>query len=60
MPSDAVFEIDFDHQARADQAEAIPGVERTGWRTLSFVPRDGVDLQTYMRSILGLAGSLPV
>lgn len=60
MPSGAVFEIDFDHQARADQAEAIPGLERTGWRTVRFEPGDGVELQTFMRSILGLAGSLPV
>lgn len=60
MPAGAVFEIDFDHQARADQAQVMPGVERVGWRTLRFSPGDGVELQTYLRSVLGLAGNLPV
>jgi D-amino peptidase len=60
MPTGADFEIDFDHQARADQAQVLPGVERTGWRTLRFQPAHGVDLQRYMRGIIGLAGSLPV
>jgi len=59
MPDGAVFEIDFDHQSRAAQAEALPGCERVGWRSLRFKPANGVELQTWMRLIIGLAASPP-
>lgn len=58
LKSNATVEIDFDHQSRAAQAEQIPGVERTAWRTISLQPTDGLELARYMRSILTAAGSL--
>jgi D-amino peptidase len=59
MPAGAVFEIDFDHQSRAAQAESLPGCERAGWRTLRFAPANGVELQSWLRLIIGLAANPP-
>src|SRR5947209_9020120 len=34
-------EVEFDHQARADQCGYIPGVERAGERAVAYTPADG-------------------
>ncbi|HLL51293.1 MAG TPA: M55 family metallopeptidase [Thermomicrobiales bacterium] len=34
-------ELEFDHQARADQAVLVPGVSRTGERSVAWIPEDG-------------------
>ena len=34
-------ELEFDHQARADQAIQVPGVSRTGERSVSWIPENG-------------------
>jgi D-amino peptidase len=35
-------ELEFDHQAHADQAEHVPGVSRTGERSVAWIPEDGL------------------
>jgi len=51
----ATIELVFDHQARADQAELCPGVERTGERTIAFRPSDGLELCRTFRAVMKLA-----
>lgn len=34
-------ELEFQHQAHADQAAYVPGVSRTGERTIAWIPEDG-------------------
>jgi D-amino peptidase len=55
----ATVEIDLDHQSRVTQVEKFPGVERTGWRSFSFKPADGLELARYMRALLTAAGNPP-
>ena len=52
LPADAVIEIEFEHQTRADQASYIPGVERGGERFVTFRPKDGVDFAHTFRAIV--------
>ena len=49
-------ELEFDHQARADQAELLPGTTRTGERAISFNPADGVEFNVMFRAACKLAG----
>jgi len=49
-------ELEFDHQARADQAELLPGVDRTGERVIAFQPADGVEFNVMFRAACKLAG----
>jgi D-amino peptidase len=49
-------ELEFDHQARADQVELLPGVERSGERTISFRPGDGMEFSGLFRAACKLAG----
>ncbi len=42
LPSGCRVELEMDHQARADQALTIPGVERTGDRAVAYHPADGL------------------
>lgn len=49
-------ELDFDHQARADQAALAPGIERVGDRTIAFHPNDGLELNRTFRAVMKLAG----
>lgn len=48
-------ELDFDHQARADQAALAMGVERTGDRTIAFTPADGMEFCLQFRTVMKLA-----
>jgi D-amino peptidase len=48
-------ELDFDHQARADQAALMPGAERTAERTISFWPKDGLEFNRMFRVATKLA-----
>jgi D-amino peptidase len=49
-------EVDFDHQARADQCAYIPGVERAGERTVAYSPADGVAFIHTYRAIMRASG----
>ena len=49
-------EVDFDHQARADQCVYIPGVTRAGERTVAYSPTDGVAFIHTYRAIMRAAG----
>ena len=51
LPSDATIEVEFDHQARADHAAYVPGVERGGERFVIYRPRDGIDFIRTFRAI---------
>lgn len=48
-------ELEFDHQARADQAELLPGVKRLGERAIAFVPADGLEFNVMFRAACKLA-----
>ncbi len=45
-------EVDFEHQSRADQCAYIPGVSRTGERTVSYTPVDGVAFARTFRALM--------
>lgn len=49
-------EVDFDHQARADQCVYIPGVERAGERTVAYSPADGLEFAHIFRAIMRASG----
>jgi D-amino peptidase len=51
----ATIELEFDHQARADQAALVPTVTRTGERSVSFEPADGLDFITVFRAAMKAA-----
>jgi D-amino peptidase len=51
LPSNAVIEIEFEHQTRADQAAYIPGVERGGERFVRYRPADGIEFSRTFRAI---------
>lgn len=55
LPENALIEIDFEHQTRADQATYIPGVDRGGERTVVFRPSDGLDFAYTFRAIVKAA-----
>jgi D-aminopeptidase len=59
LPEDATVEIDLDHQSRVSQVVKLPGVERTGWRSFSFKPADGLELARYFRALVTLASNPP-
>ncbi len=50
------IEVDFDHQARADQCVYIPGVERAGERTVAYSPADGLAFAHIFRAIMRASG----
>lgn len=52
----ATVELEFDHQARADQATLMPGAERVGERVIAFQPSDGVEFNVMFRMACKLAG----
>ncbi len=56
LPANSTIEVEFEHQARADQAVLIPGVERGGERFVIYRPRDGVELMHTFRAIVKTAG----
>lgn len=55
LGSGTMVELDYDHQARADQAALAAGVERTGERTIAFYPADGLELSQTFRAVMKLA-----
>ncbi len=57
LPENAVVEVELDHQSRADAASYLPAVERTGWRTVTFHPADGLELARTFRAIITAAGT---
>jgi D-amino peptidase len=59
LPDGATVEMDLDHQSRVNQVEKLPGVERTGWRSFSFQPADGVELARFVRAAITAAGNPP-
>lgn len=55
LPEGVTIELDFDHQARADQAVLAGGVERVGARTIAFRPADGLAFCMHFRTVMKLA-----
>jgi D-amino peptidase len=49
-------ELEFDHQARADQAELVPGVSRSGERAVTWIPDDGEAFIRTFRAVMMCAG----
>jgi len=49
-------ELEFDHQARADQAVLVPGVVRTGERAVAWIPRNGLDFIHTFGAVMNCAG----
>lgn len=56
LPEGVTVEVEFDHQARADQAALMPGAKRSGQRCVSFWPRDGREFSDMFRVAMKLAG----
>ncbi|MGI8643643.1 MAG: M55 family metallopeptidase [Thermomicrobiales bacterium] len=55
LPAGCIVELDFDHQARADQACYVPGISRAGERTVAWQPADGLEFITTFRAIMKAA-----
>lgn len=55
LPEDATIELEFDHQARADHAAGVPGVERAGNRVVSYRPADGLEFLRIFRAAIRAA-----
>jgi D-amino peptidase len=55
LPAGARVELEFEHQARADQAVLVPGVERAGERAVAFRPADGLDFILIFRAAMKAA-----
>jgi D-amino peptidase len=58
MPDGARVEIDLDHQARVGSCGYLPGVERTGERTLALHPENGYEFGKFWRAILAAGGQM--
>jgi D-amino peptidase len=56
LPGGITVEVEFDHQARADQAALMPGAKRSGERCVSFWPGDGREFSDMFRVAMKLAG----
>lgn len=56
LPAGGTVELTFDHQARADQAILVPGVVRTGERSVAWIPRDGHEFIRTFRAVMSCAG----
>ncbi|MDP9366330.1 MAG: M55 family metallopeptidase [Chloroflexota bacterium] len=55
LPADSRVEVEFDHQARADQAAGVPTVERAGARTVAWVAEDGLAFNRTWRAVVRAA-----
>jgi D-amino peptidase len=55
LPRGAAVELTFDHQARADQAVLVPGVARTGERSIAWTPAHGDDFMRTFRAVMKCA-----
>ncbi len=56
LPAGCRVELEFDHQARADQAVLVPGVDRTGERSIAWTPADGEEFGRTFRAVMKAAG----
>src|SRR5690606_27021368 len=56
IPETATVELEFDHQARADQASLLECASRVGERTIAFQAGDGLQFCRRFRSAMKLAG----
>ncbi len=54
-PKNCRVEVDFEHQARADQAELAPGVERAGERTVAWISPNALHMYLMFRTVTKLA-----
>ena len=52
LPKGATVELTFDHQARADQAVFVPGVARTGERSVTWTPAHGDEFIRTFRAVM--------
>lgn len=52
LPENCQVELEFDHQARADQCLYIPGVERTGERSIGFQAVDALQMTKLFRALI--------
>ena len=52
LPPNCTVEIDFDHQARADQCLYIPSVTRAGERTVSYKAADALEFNRIFRAVM--------
>lgn len=59
LPTGCEVEVEFDHQARADQACYVAGVERRGERAVVYQPVDAIDFIRTFRAV-SRAGSIPM
>lgn len=55
IESGATAELEFDHQSRADQAVLVPGVVRTGERSIAWIPTTGHDFIRTFRAVMKVA-----
>ncbi|CAN5884847.1 M55 family metallopeptidase [soil metagenome] len=55
LPAGATIELEFDHQARADQAALVPSVSRSGERSVSFKPVNGLEFIAVFRAAMKAA-----
>jgi D-amino peptidase len=56
LPAGGTVELTFDHQARADQAILVPGVVRTGERSVAWIPGNGLEFIRSFRAVMSCAG----
>ncbi len=56
LPANSRIELAFDHQARADQACYVPGVERIGEREVAWTAPDGLQFILTFRAVIKCAG----
>ncbi len=52
LPPNCSVEIDFDHQARADQCLYLPGVTRAGERTIRYTASDALAFNRTFRAVM--------
>lgn len=55
LPRGTRVELVFEHQTRADQATYVPTVERSGERSVGFVPGNGLEFIHTFRAIIKAA-----
>lgn len=55
LEANSEIELEFEHQARADQAVNIPGVTRSGERAVAYRPRNGLEFIHTFRAIMKAA-----
>ncbi|MDQ3398203.1 MAG: M55 family metallopeptidase [Deinococcota bacterium] len=56
LPRDCRIEIEFDHQARADQCLYLPGVERAGERTVAYKAENPLAFNRLFRAVMRASG----